>query len=229
MPSHTVPSALIKMYHMNGAPWNWTTWKDITGIHDGIFPADDSDAPKQFTNEEVINIKSYFDQYQAQPTEDAKIRFSSQNKGNPLPGRVVWREWVMTKWKEWNIHNRITEVLTTEGLHPLLIMANDTRKERLWPPAETYLPLVIDSVAQNLFGDESLDSSGRLQFQYRTVTQHLVQRVWGNIHKQTNRDKGRLGALEDAAKRAFKGEGSFSCFFLFPSAFTPWSLPHLIM
>ena len=40
--------------------------------------------------------------------------------------------------------------------------------------------------------------------------------------------KGRLGALEDAAKRAFKGEGSFSCFFLFPSVFTPWSLPHLI-
>ena len=38
-----------------------------------------------------------------------------------------------------------------KGLHPLLIMAKDTRKERMWPPAETYLPLVMNSRLLCLF------------------------------------------------------------------------------
>jgi hypothetical protein len=211
MPSHTVQSALIKFYYNNGAPWNWTTWKDITGIHDGIFPTDDALLPKGFTRQNVTDIKSYFDQYQAQPTEDAKIKFAGQNKGNPLPGRVKWREWVTTNWKVWKIHIRITDVLTAEGLHPLNIMANDARGEKMWPNAETYIPLVVDAVALDLFGDESFDSSGRLAFQYRSVTQNLVQRVWGNVYKQSVRSRNRLGALEDAATRAFRGEGSFIC------------------
>lgn len=215
MPSHTVQSTLIKMFHNDGAPWNWTTWKNITGIHDGIFPTDDALLPKGITRQDTIDIKSYFDQYQAQPNEDAKIKFAGQNKGNPLPGRVKWREWVTTKWKEWKIHGIITDVLTREGLHPLNIMTIDVRGEMIWPNAETYIPLVVDPVAQNLFGDESFDQACRLSFQYRNVTQQLIQQVWGNIHKQTRRNKNRLGALEDAATRAFKGERSFICWLVF--------------
>jgi hypothetical protein len=75
------------MYHMDGAPWNWTTWKDITGIQNGIFPTDDTLLPRGLTRRDIVEIQSYFNQYQAQPTEDAKQKFVSQNKANPLPGR----------------------------------------------------------------------------------------------------------------------------------------------
>jgi hypothetical protein len=117
---------------------------------------------------------------------------------------------VTTRWREWKIHSKITEVLVAEDLHPLYLMQNDYRQEGSWPHGETYLPLAVDAVAKELFGDESLDISGRLAVQYRILTQQLVQRTWSNIHKQTKRNRNRLGALEDAATRAFKGEGSFS-------------------
>lgn len=78
-----------------------------------------------------------------------------------------------------------------------------------------YIPLVVDAVAQNLFGEECLDTSGRLAAQYRTIVQHIIQCSWINIHNQSNRNKRRLGTLEDAATKAFDGKGSFSSFFFF--------------
>ena len=231
MPSHTIPSALIKLYHTNGAPWHWTNWKEITGIHHGIFPTDDALLPKGFTRRDVIEIQSYFDQYNAQPTEDAKIKFASLYKVQPVPGRIKWRDWVTAGWKDWRIHTKITDVLTTEALHPVIIMANNKNSE--WPQGETYLPLVVDAVAQHLFGDDSLDSSGRLAGPYRQTTQQLIQRSWINLHRQTKRNKTRLGSLEDATTRAFNGKGSFSCLlvFFFSSSigvyamnYTPFSL-----
>lgn len=99
MPSHTIQSALVKLYNADGAPWCWKTWKDITGVHDGIFPSDKALLPKGLAPKDVIDIQSYFNQYEAQPTEDAKIKFSAANKGNPMPGRNQWRDWVTAGWK----------------------------------------------------------------------------------------------------------------------------------
>jgi hypothetical protein len=214
MPSHTIQSALIKLYQLDAAPWKWQAWKDITGIHHGIFPEDDNLLPQGFTRPDVLAIKSYFDQYQAQPSEEAKIKFSAQTKGPHVVGRNKWREWITAGWKSWKIHSRITDVLTNESLHPLTIMLNSNDLET-WPQGDTYLPLAVDAVAANLFGDESLDTSGRLSAPYRHITQLLVQRSWINIHRQTVRNKNRLGALEDAATRAFNGKGSLRWFFGF--------------
>lgn len=218
MPSHTIQSAFIKLYHANGAPWSWKTWKDITGIHDGIFPPDDTLIPKGLTRKDVTDIQSYFAQYEAQPSEDAKIKFAAGSKGNPIPGRTKWRDWMTAGWKAWKIHSRISDMLTTEDLHPLTIMANNDNSLP-WPQGDLYIPLAVDSVALNLFGEESLDSSGRLAAQFRPITQHIVQRTWINISKQTKRNKVRLVALEDAATKAFNGKRSFSCWFFFFSEF----------
>lgn len=210
MPSHTVNSALVKLFYTNGAPWSWTNWKDITGIHNGLFPLDDALLPKGFTRQDVVEIQSYFNLYNAQPSEDAKVRFAARNKGDNIPGRKKWRDWVNIRWKEWRIHGRITDVLTTGNLHPSMIMANDSS----WPLGETYIPLIVDAVAQDLFGVESFDSSGRLAGQYRLITQQLIQRTWINIGKQTKRSQKRLLVLEDAATRAFNGKHSFSFWLL---------------
>ncbi|KAF8808358.1 hypothetical protein BYT27DRAFT_7097080 [Phlegmacium glaucopus] len=202
MPSHTIPSALIKLFYSDGAPWNWPDWQAITAVRHGLFPTDDSLLPKGFTRRDVLDITSYFDQYNALPTEDDKIKFTSQRKGAQVPGRVKWRDWITAGWKSWKIHSRITDVLTEDGLHPLTIMIN-TNNLDTWPPGDLYIPLIVDAVGRDLFGEPSFDTSGRLALPYRQLTQHLIQRTWINIHKQTNRNKNRLVTLEAAATKAF--------------------------
>ena len=115
----------------------------------------------------------------------------------------------------WKIHSKISDVLTTEELHPLTIMANDSDGSSPWPQGDLYIPLIVDAVAQNLFGDDCMDQSGRLAGQYRPLIQYIVQRTWINISKQTKRNKARLEALEAAATKAFDGKDSFSCHFFF--------------
>jgi hypothetical protein len=213
MPSHTIQSVFVTLHSIDGAPWCWQKWKDITGIQHGIFPLelDDAHLPKGLTRKDITDIRSYFIEYEAQPSEDAKIKFAA-SRGNPIPGRTKWRDWITTGWKIWKIHSRIIDVLTTEELHPLTIMANNESNDfSRWPQGDLYIPLVVDAVARNLFGDDSLDSSGRLGAQFRLLIQHMVQRTWMNISKQTKRNKVRLDALEVAATKAFEGKGSFTC------------------
>jgi hypothetical protein len=223
MPTHTIPSSMVKFFLENDAPWNWKNWQDITNVHHGLFPPEDNLLPQGITRRDVEDITSYFDKYGAKSTEDAKIKFASQSKGDHLPGRNKWRDWITAGWKSWNIHGKISEVLIQEQLHPhsiILVEHDETQrnpkpdgkpKTEEIPKAETYIPLSLDAVAQILFGDESLDPTGRLSGRYRHVTLQLVQRTWINITKQLKRSQNRLGQLEDAATRAFNGKGSLIC------------------
>ena len=138
MPSHTIQSALIKLFQVGGAPWGWKTWQDITSVHHGIFPTDDSLLPRGLTRKDVIEIESYFNQYEALPTEDAKIKFSAQQRGSHIHGRNKWRDWITAGWKSWKVHSRITDVLTNEQLHPLTLMLNSNDLET-WPQGDTYI------------------------------------------------------------------------------------------
>ena len=204
MPSHTIHSALIKLFHLDGAPWNWPAWQELTGVKHGLFSADDSHLPKGLSRQDVLEIESYFNQYQALPTEDEKIKFASQRKGTLVSGRSKWRNWITTGWKSWKIHAVIEEALTSECLHPVSIMLTSKDLE-VWPPGDMYIPIALDAVGLALFGGPAMDSSGRLASKYRQATQHLVQRSWITIHKQTNRNKNRLVALEEAATKSFNG------------------------
>lgn len=92
MPSHTIPSTLIKLYHTKGfagAPWIFPTWQDITGVYDGLFPINETKLPKRWTPEVVASVRSYFDQYESKRNEDEKIKFACTNykaKTNTIPG-----------------------------------------------------------------------------------------------------------------------------------------------
>jgi hypothetical protein len=213
MPSHSIPSALIKLFHLDGAPWNWPAWQELTGIKHGIFPPDDSCLPKGLSRQDVVEIQSYFNQYQALPTEDQKIKFTSQRKGSMVSGRIKWRNWITAGWKSWKIHAMIEEALTSEGIHPVSIMITNDDLQA-WPAGDMYIPIALDAVGLSLFGQPAMDPSGRLATRYRQATQHLVQRSWITIHKQSNRNKSRLVALEEAATKAFHGQGYASHFLL---------------
>ncbi|KJA14356.1 hypothetical protein HYPSUDRAFT_208778 [Hypholoma sublateritium FD-334 SS-4] len=169
----------------------------------GLFPDDAALLPKGWTPQDAANIKSYFDQYRLQPTEDDKIAFARQTKGSALPGRKKWRDWISAVWRTSRIHERIISVLHTNNCHPLTLSAESANGTTTWPMGGTWIPLCLDAVASDLFGEDCLDQHGRLPESLRAPTQALVQRTWMNLTKRLDRGKKRLSILEQGAIQAF--------------------------
>ena len=203
MPTHTAASALICFHSFDGAPWCWPRWQEITGVKHGLFPTDDLLLPKGWTRRDAEDIKSYFFQYHQLPPED-KIKFSVNSSSGPVvPGRSKWNNWVNGNWAKWGIHNRIVTILHEQGCHPLTITATEGSGD-VWPDAGTYIPIVLDAVAMELFGEEAFPVySDRLTFILRRPTTSIIQRSWATIRVRFNRDKMRLPEIEQAALEAF--------------------------
>lgn len=207
MPSATVHSALAEMQLEDGSPWNFSEWKRITGVSHGLFPTDDALLPKGWTRETATLIDSYFSQFDNLGTPEAKIQFASARRGAiTVPGRDLWRAWVTACWREWHIHAKITDVLSSQNLHPLTISLNSKSKSLSWPKAGTYVALTIDAVGQMLFGEEVLDMFGRLPEEMRSDVNALVTRTWFYLRIQFNRNKTRIVNLEKQATEAFESK-----------------------
>lgn len=208
MPSHTVQSALVCMYHeSDGAPWNFPTWKVITGVQHSLFSPDPSFLPKGWTAEDRKAVDIYFDQYKKQPSEEAKLAFSaSRSNASQVPGREFFRKWVTRSWADWRIHARIEEILVAENIHPLIIIRTARKGTLDWPNGSVYIPLVVDAVGRALFGEESMDPLGLLSCDLREAVQALVQRTWINLWNQFKRNKKRLAELEKNTILAFESE-----------------------
>jgi hypothetical protein len=205
MPSHTPASALIKLYLLDGLPWEYPTWKAITGIHNGLFPSDDTLLPGGWTRQDVNDIKSYFDRYNQLPTEDDKIKFSVSRKADGLVGREKWRTFVNKSWDKWGVHNLIVEGLRKESVHPITIMVNDGDLDD-WPCASNYVSKAVETVGALLFGPEAFQVGELLPSKVRKCVIILIQRSWARIRDQVNRDKKRMEVLEATAISAFQGK-----------------------
>ena len=210
MPTHTVASALVKLWTL-GAPWGYSGWQALTGTQHGLFPDDPALLPKGWTPEDAANIKSYFEQYRLQPTEDDKITFAKQTKGTALPGRKTWRDWVSTVWRTSRIHERVISVLHANNFHPLTLAADSPNGTTIWPMGGTWIPLCLDAIASDLFGESCLDHHGRLPEPLRAPTQALIQRTWTNLTKRLDRSRKRLSILEEEAVQAFNGDSYLRC------------------
>ena len=207
MPSHLIHGILVQMYYdVDGAPWNFTVWKDMTGVCYGLFPEDDNQLPKGWSRQTATEISSFFDQFRACMTEDEKIKFSSVKKrGQNVPGRTAWRDWVTKVWKKAKIHEKIAEVLTAENLHPYALAAQSDSSDT-WPSANMWVPLAIDPVALALFGEECYSNNAeRVRFSLRTTTGSLITRTWLGLYNNLQRSKKKIDTLESAAIRAFEG------------------------
>ncbi|CAA7271229.1 unnamed protein product [Cyclocybe aegerita] len=204
MPSHTVPSGMIKLF-LDGAPWDWPVWRELTRLPHGLFPEDDALLPNGWTRSNVNDILSYFNQYSEKKKEQEKIAFAAGRKCAPLPGRVLWREWINRHWRAWRIHARISEVLTAMNLHPacLLQHAQEFGGDQI-PNSDSYIPLALDAVALLLFGEDCLDRSGRVAFKYRSSITIFMQRTWINSASQIRKNRGNLEDLEKTATKAFQ-------------------------
>lgn len=219
MPSHTAASALIKIFSFDGAPWQWPTWQERTGILHGLFPDDDSKLPKGWTRRDAVDVQSYFRAYQLQPSEDKKLAFAVNAKGaSAYPGREFWNSFILRKWDSWRIHTAVIEELKEWDIHPLDILISENDIDAPWPVADNYLPIIIDSLALKLFGEEAFPN-GKLVLKptLRDAFRIIPQRSWNTIRTQVNNMKNRPAEIEETARAAFKGKPYLSCpLFLLP-------------
>jgi hypothetical protein len=210
MPTHLIHGTLVQMYYdLDGAPWHFVTWKALTGVHNGLFPEDDSQLPDGWDRQTATAISSFFDQFRACMTEDEKINFSSvKKKGQNVPGRTAWRNWVTKIWKDAKIHEIITKVLSAENLHPHALAAQSDSPET-WPSAAMWVPLAIDAVALALFGEECYaDGVERVRSCLRNTTGTLITRTWLVLYNDLKRYKKKVESLEAVAIQSFEGLSS---------------------
>ena len=208
MPSHSAASALIQLYGTKeypGAPWNWEQWIKITGVKHGLFPAEDENLPEGMTREDCIDIQSYFREYIPLTTDQARLRFSTSSSHR---GRQTWTKWVNKYWGSWGIHATVVKALNDHGVHPYSIVKNDSSTSDEWPSASMYSPMVIDTIAQELFGheDDAFTPQDTLRKCFRKPLMHIVQRSWSTIRYKITSDKARMKALEAQAIASLQGE-----------------------
>lgn len=205
MPSHTPASALIKLYFLDQAPWQWPVWQDITGIRHGLFPEDDSKLPVGWTRADANDVFSYFTQYNHIDTEDNKIKFACGGKGvDSIPGRKKWSDFVTKSWSRWGINERIIAGLHKHNIHPITIMSQQNSLDD-WPKADTYVPIALDTIGLVLFGTEAFGDADLIPYSVRRCTAVFVQRTWARIRERVMRDKGKHPEIEKAALEAFQG------------------------
>ncbi|KAF9060068.1 hypothetical protein BDP27DRAFT_1430480 [Rhodocollybia butyracea] len=214
MPSHTVASALIKLYFTDpsasplGHPWGWPVWQDITGVKHGLFPSDDTLLPKGLSRTDVEDIASYFAAYNGLDSEEKKIKFAVNSKGaSEFPGRKKWATYVTKRWESWKVHATIVQCLHQAGIHPVTILLNEDNIDAEWPSAEMYLPAALESIALSLFGPEAYGDDRNpqllLPLALRRPLNAIVIRSWDRIRRHIIRDKGRIIEIEKAALKAF--------------------------
>jgi hypothetical protein len=160
MPTHTAASALIKLFFIDGHPWDWPEWQEITKICHGLFPTNNKLLPPGWTHEDANDIHSYFNTYNALPTEECKIKFAAPTKGSSaMPGRAKWASFISKSWSRWGIHTIIVSCLHKHGIHPITLLVQGSNLDGDWPSADTYVLLAIDSITLALFGIEAFPGS----------------------------------------------------------------------
>ncbi|PPQ93015.1 hypothetical protein CVT25_006099 [Psilocybe cyanescens] len=196
--TQVIHGAMTQMFLENEqAPWFYGPWQETTGIMHGLFPKDDSELPKGWTREIANSIHSYFEQFNQQKSQEDKIKFATARKNAAhIPGRIHWRKFITENWKRWGIHSKINAVLLEEGIHPLLY--EDIHE------ATSRIPLVVDVVAQALFGEEALDSHLRVNSSIRRALRDIIKRTFNNTRNQITRSKSRTVSLEKGAVEAFE-------------------------
>lgn len=212
MPTPPISYALINLYKCDGAPWQWPAWQKLTGVHHGLFPDDDTLLPNDLTRKDVLEIKSYFDRFLAEP-EEKRLKLHNEKAG-VVPGRDKWKKWVTAASRQWKLHSVVVDAFKENNINPNEIVRAGQLTD--WPDARSYITSALDSLGTTLFGDESLDDIGHLCNPLRSSASTIAQISWNLLRVQHTRAGKKLTAAEEAAMTAL--EGSYTIYS--PSFFT---------
>lgn len=201
MPSQKASIALIDLYFAaNGAPWNWLTWQEITGIHHGLFPKSDNQLPPGWTRQKANDIHSWF--VYCHRTD---LR-NPENGAASMPGEKSWDGFIHRNWESWKLHPMIVTALRECGVHPFQIIMNESSRsiENVeWPRADLYAPNAFEAVGVAIFGSDGLGKGDLFPLNIRRCIGVMIQRTWARIRGQFTRDVGRIDFLEGDALAAF--------------------------
>ncbi|RXW13670.1 hypothetical protein EST38_g12186 [Candolleomyces aberdarensis] len=202
---HLNHSGLLRLYYdIPGAPWNWPRWKEMTGIQHGLFPADDAHLPPGWTREDAKAIRSYFEAYRALPTEEAKHAFASVTKKANIEdysGRTLWRTWIVNNWPRWKIQLKIHNAFEDSSCLWMQIMVANNLKGL---PKDIPIGDALDRIAYTLFGDDGLDSNGKILYLLRKSVHIFALSASNNLRKTAQRLIDRVVRNEGAIDAAFQ-------------------------
>jgi hypothetical protein len=203
MPSPSISYALINLYKFDSAPWKWPAWKNLTGIHHGLFPEDDALLPNDLTRKDVIEIQSYFERFLAVPEEKEKRLKLHNEKAGVVPGRDKWKKWVTAASRQWKLHPVVVDAFDESNINPNDILRAGELTD--WPEARSYVSSALDTLGTTLFGEESLDDIGHLSHPLRASVSIIAQTSWNLLRVQHTRAWKKLAAAEKAAMTAIQG------------------------
>ncbi len=207
MPSLSVACCLMILHHeLDGAPWNWSAWKDRTKIQHGLFPADDAHLPPGWTRKNATDVKSYFHAYNELPAEK-RAKFLATSKSTH-PGRELWHTFVNRQWPRWKIHSDIITEMKEADVHPLAILLREkTIDKDDWPTADFYIPLILDRLGMKLFGEDPFpDGVEFLPTALKRFVQMFAHRTWNGIRLQVSGLRSRQNEVKAIAVAAFEGQ-----------------------
>ena len=199
MPTQTIPGALLNLYQVG--VWKFPAWQELTGVILNFENPQLATLPKTWTHVDYLNVKSFYNQYEAKTNEDEQISFASALRGAVLPGRQKWRSWVFLMMKTAKVHEIIAQCLSASNSHPNNVPAGDRSVG-----APVYISYAINDIALQLFGPDVLDEYGRLSLRYRPHLQAICQRSWYNLTRRLERAEDRFALLEERVKAAFDGK-----------------------
>lgn len=131
MPSFSIPSALLALATFSGAPWNWPSWQDITGIMGTPWESDPVTNTMQWTKDTIDAVAAYKSNFTAiQSTVDQQAYGTRRKHDNDALGRTTWNSFVSTNWeRRWKLNTIIDEVLRQVEVDPISVMSRmETRK-----------------------------------------------------------------------------------------------------
>jgi len=201
MPSPPNSYALITLWNYDGAPWNWPAWQQLTGIPHGLFPDDDALLPRGLTRKDVVEIKSYFARFLAEP-EEKRLKLHTEKSG-VVPGRDKWKKWVAAASRQWKLHSLVVDAFNENNINPNQIYRVSELTD--WPDARSYITTALDTLGSSLFGEESLDEIGHLRNPLRQSINVIAQYSWNLMRVQHTRAQKKLDSAEHAAMAAFQG------------------------
>jgi TATA-binding protein-associated factor len=193
MPSHTIASALIKLWLEGEVPWRNPSWQIATGVKHGLFPDDDKLLPPRWTRSMATDIKSFFIRYSALPNEDQKIKFASTSAGEIVPGRLEWRKWVRESISKWKLQAIVVNGLKECSIHPYSLVSVEDEDD--WPLATLYIPIALDYIGLELCGLAESTRNGLLRPPLRAPITYIVQHVWNALRRQYHRSRSGLPNL----------------------------------
>jgi hypothetical protein len=220
MPTPKIHTAISRMHFIQpNAPFTFDTFQQITRLPHGWNVPAGADLPQGLSRGDIAQILDYLDQLRAKPTEDARNAFASivpkrKRKNDPpavdtVPGRAIWRKWIIFSWGKWKIQGIVVSILAANQLLPFDEMLLAGNNEFNSAPA---LHLVWARVGEALFGDQVLTPGARplrLSPLWSGPVQTIVQRSYENLKGQARRTLTRIEMKRKELIRIVEGT-SFS-------------------